>query len=153
MLDTKNIISKPESILLDRNPGKFSGFTLGSYILPQQRAVSFLRPFLKKLIAEVQQSSLDLNAGQIFGNLFLKLLFEANKYGLGTVLLSCLISELQKQSSTRLEFRRLSEFCPLQNLFLDSTNTYANFGVNLFIPSLAISEPTHTHTMYPEDGL
>jgi hypothetical protein len=55
------------------------------------------------------------------------LLFEINKSAFGVVLLSCLVSELQKPSSPGLELRTLWKFRSLLNLFLVSRHTQPSF--------------------------
>jgi hypothetical protein len=67
---------------------------------------------------------------------FCNLLFETNNFGLGAVLLSCLVSELQETPSAGIELRKLlPEFLPCYVLFLVSRNKQAKFGANRYIRS------------------
>jgi hypothetical protein len=83
---------------------------------------------------------------------FCNFLFETNSSGLGAVLLSCLVSELQKSPSSRIELRIFSGVLTPYVLFLVSKNTHAKFGAHRFIPSRAISEHKniniHTHNFH-----
>jgi hypothetical protein len=67
-----------------------------------------------------------------------------NNFVLGSVLLSCLVTELQKPPSLGLELRTLPEFWPFWNLFLVSRHELSKFDENWFIRSRVISEHTHT---------
>jgi hypothetical protein len=76
------------------------------------------------------------------------LLFDTNNFGLGAILLSCLVFELQETPSAGIELRTLfPEFWPSYDLFLVSRNKHAKFGSNQFIRSRAINEETHKPTI------
>jgi hypothetical protein len=77
------------------------------------------------------------------------LFFEINKFDLGAVLLSCLVSELQETPSPEIELRTyFSELLQSHVLFLISRNKHAKFGANRYIRSRAISEQTHKQMLY-----
>jgi hypothetical protein len=67
------------------------------------------------------------------------LLAETNNFGLGAVLLSCLVSELQEPSSPGLELRTLFRSLTLLRSFLVSRNKHAKFRGNRFVRSRARS--------------
>jgi hypothetical protein len=76
------------------------------------------------------------------------ILFETNNFDLSVVLLSCLVSELQKPPSPGLDLRILSEFWPFGNLFLYQVISIPS-SEKLVHPNIH----THIPTMYPYDGL
>jgi hypothetical protein len=80
---------------------------------------------------------------------FCCLLAETNNFGLGTVLLRYLVSELQKPPFRESNSEHISEFQPSYALFLVSKYKHAKFGRNRFIPSRAIGKHTNKHTYIP----
>jgi hypothetical protein len=75
------------------------------------------------------------------------LFIETNNFGLGNVLLLCVVSKIQKSLSLGFEPRTFSQSFDLSklSLFLVSRNKHTKFDANRYIHSRPISEHIHTH--------